>query len=252
VRKGTAWITLDRPKVRNAIDLETMGRLREAAVTVDDDAAVDQVVVTGAGDVFSAGGDVNEMLARRGKGVATFERHMEGLAGLVAAVVASDKVWVARVNGDAVGAGLGLVLACDLAVASTTARFGAVFGRMGLVADTGVSALLVRSVGLRRAQELLLTARLLDAREAHSWGIVQQAVPHEKLDEAIDGLLEALAAVPPSARGRIKRQVLRAGQVPVRDALIHEAMLQGLSFSTPEHAERVDAFLARKGGGRRA
>lgn len=245
-RGDVAWVTLDRPKVRNAIDIDTIRWLRRAVAAADRDENVRAVVLTGTGDVFSSGGDIHEMVKRRGEGVATFERHLEGFAGLVRSVLESPKVWVARVNGDAVGAGLGLVLMCDLAVAAEEARFAALFGRVGLAADSGVTALLPRAVGWRRAQEMLLTARFVSAAEAAAWGLVTRSVAAKELDGAADGLLEALKQVPAPTLGRLKRQLLRNAQAPVADGLLHEAILQGFSFTTPEHAERVEAFLAKR------
>lgn len=249
-RGDVAWITLDRPKVRNAIDIETIRRLRAAADAAARDETVRAVVLTGAGDTFCSGGDIHEMVARRGQGVATFERHLEGFAGLVRSVTESPKVWVARVNGDAVGAGFGLVLMCDLAVAAESARFAALFGRVGLVADSGVTALLPRAVGLRRAQEMLLTARFVDAATAADWGLVTRAVAADALDGSVQEVLAALGQIPLPTLARLKRQVLRNAQVPLSDGFFHEAILQGFSFSTPEHAERVDAFLAQRKKGR--
>jgi 2-(1,2-epoxy-1,2-dihydrophenyl)acetyl-CoA isomerase len=246
VRDGAAWIVLDRPNVKNAVDFETLQALRSAAVAAETDDNVRRVVLTGTGDVFSSGGDVNDMVRRRGRSAATFERHLGGLADLVERIASSDKVWLARVNGDAVGAGLGLVLSCDLAVATETARFSAAFGRLGLVADSGVSHYLVRYAGLRRAQELLLTGRFLSAHEAVEWGLINAAVPATGLDAAVTKLAEGLETVPAPTLGRLKRQVRRNGTVGLRDALRHEAMLQGLAFATPEHAQRSEAFLRRK------
>lgn len=245
-RDDVAWITLDRPKVRNAIDIETIRRLRDAADAAAADPEIRAVVLTGADRTFCSGGDIHEMIQRRGEGVATFERHLEGFAGLVRTVTESPKVWVARVNGDAVGAGLGLVLMCDLAVATESARFAAVFGRVGLVADSGVTALLPRAVGLRRAQEMLLTARFVDAATAADWGLVTRAVAGDVLDQAVAELLDGIGQIPLPTLARLKRQVLRNAQVPISDGFFHEAILQGFSFSTPEHAERVDAFLAQR------
>ena len=247
---GVATLRLDRPEVRNAIDVNTLNALRAAAAKLDRDDRVDIVVLTGAGDIFSAGGDVHDMVSRRGKSLATFERHMEGLADLVGSIQASSKVWLARVNGDAVGAGLGLVLSCDLAVASATARFAALFGSVGLVADTGVSAMLVRTVGIQRAKEMLLTGRFLDAETAEDWGLVHRVAAPSAMDAAMDETIAALRSIPPVTRGLLKRQLARNAHVPLRDALVAEALLQGVAFATPEHAERSDAFLKRKGGGK--
>ncbi len=249
-RDDVAWITLDRPKVRNAIDIDTIRRLRSAADAVADDDRVRAVVLTGTGDTFCSGGDIHEMVRRRGQGVATFERHLEGFAGLVRTVTESPKVWVARVNGDAVGAGLGLVLMCDVAVAAASARFAALFGRVGLVADSGVTPLLPRAIGLRRAQEMLLTARFVDAATAAEWGLITRAVDADGLDEAVQEVLDGIGQIPPATLARLKRQLLRNAQVPIADGLFHEAILQGFSFSTPEHAERVDAFLEKRKRGR--
>jgi enoyl-CoA hydratase/carnithine racemase len=246
IRDGTAWITLRRPEAKNAIDVDTMNALRQAIIQLEADASVHRVVLTGHGDVFSAGGDIKDMVARRGQSLATLERHINGYADIVERILNSAKVYVARVGGDAIGAGLGLVLACDLAIASSNARFVAAFARLGLVADTGVGTLLARTVGRRRAREMLLTARPVEASQALEWGLVNQVVEPKALDEAVAATIDALASLPAQTLARIKSQLERNAATSVSDGLRYEAILQGVAFATPEHAERADAFVNRK------
>lgn len=244
-REGVRTLTLNRPEVRNALTLETLDALRaELGQAAKDGARC--VVLTGAGQAFCAGGDIQSMVARRGQAVQTMERMRAGLGEVLGAMRALDAPVLAKVNGDCVGAGLGLALACDIVVASATARFGAPFVNLGLVPDTALTYELPRRMGPGRAKELALTGALLQATEAWEERLVDRVVPAPDLDDTVNELAARLAAQPTRVLGLAKR-ALDAGAEGTRDAaLLLEAYTQGICFTLPEHAEGVQAFVEKR------
>lgn len=242
-------VTIDRPEVRNALNLEALQSL-VAALDETRRAPEPVVILTGAGEAFCAGGDVQDMVARRGQAFATYERLRAGLLAIVERIMRHPKPVVARIAGDAVGAGCAIALACDVAVASDRARFGFPFVKVGLVPDTGASWLLPRAVGLPAARRLLLSGELIDAATAERWGLIVQRVPDAAaLDAAIGDWTRRLAELPPGAIGDTKRLLAGNLDVPLATAMQQEALLQAVRFTTDEHARAVDAFLSKRKGG---
>lgn len=242
---GIRTLTLSRPEVRNAIGLETLEALQRELAAIPG-AGVRCVVLTGAGAAFSAGGDIQQMVERRGKAVETAERLRTGLAGVVEGLRALDAPVLAKVNGDCVGAGLGLALACDITYASATARFGAPFVGLGLIPDTGLTHMLPRRMGLQRAKELVFTGSLLQATEAWELGLVNKVVAPPDLDAAVSELATRLAAMPTRTLGMAKRALQHGSDGRLADALVAEAYTQGICFTMPEHEEGVRAFLEKR------
>lgn len=241
-------LTLNRPEARNAVNLETL-RLLVEALERSHTSPGRVVVLTGAGGAFCSGGDIQEMVSRRGQAVATFERLREGLSRLVRLIVEHPKPVLARVDGDAVGAGLGLALACDALLATRASRFGCPFVKVGLVPDTGTSWLLPHIVGVQQARRLLLTGELIDATEAEALGLVSQLVDDASaLDAATADWTRRLIALPATALRDAKRELWQNLHLTLGTATLNEALLQGVRFTTDEHAKAVDAFLAKRKG----
>lgn len=238
---GVRRITFDRPDVKNAFTGAVAAELADHLDDADP-ADHDAVVLTGEGDAFSAGGDIEAMAERDETPREAYERLRETFGRLGETILDCPVPVVARVNGDAVGAGLSVVAACDFAYAAESARFGAAFARVGLVPDVGATFLLPRIVGLRRAKELVMTADLYTAEEAAELDLVNEAVPDEALDETVDGLLETLAARPTRTLG-LAKQAMHANLGPWRDALDYEALVQSQAYGTLEHEEGVNAFV---------
>lgn len=243
-----ARITLNRPEVKNALNLEALSQFVEALESANHDPPTRVLVIQGAGGDFSTGGDIQDMIARRGKAVATAERLKAGLARVVQLLAAHEKAVIARVDGDAVGAGAAVALACDVLLATQRSRFGFPFVKVGLVPDTGSSYVLPRIVGLQAARRLLLTGDLVGADEAAKLGLVTQIVPDVAgLDAAESVWTAKFSALPPTAVRDARRLVWQNLDVPLANALTQEAFLQGIRFTTAEHAQAVDAFLAKRG-----
>ncbi len=212
-----AIVTIDRPEARNTMTFEMYDRLHDACASLDADSAVRVVVLTGAGDrAFASGTDIRQFLAFRTKEDAL---SYEARIGRVLSRIASlSKPTIAMLQGDAVGGGLFLALACDLRLAAAHARFGAPIARtLGNFVAPASLALMVAALGPVRARELILTARLVDAVEAKAIGLV---------DEVHAG--EALAARTRELAGRI------AGHAPLTLAATKEATRRLLAAATPD------------------
>ncbi|MEY7851732.1 enoyl-CoA hydratase/isomerase family protein [Natrarchaeobius sp. A-rgal3] len=239
---GVRYLTFDRPATRNAFTAEVA---RDLAAELDavDECTLDAVVLTGDGESFSAGGDIEAMAARDETTAEAYERVRSTLGRVAKRVLTAPVPVVTKVNGDAVGAGLSLVAASDFAYAAESARFGASFVNVGLVPDMGATVTLPRLIGLRRTKELVFTGRLIEAEEAASIDLVNESVPDGDLDDCVDDLLETLAARPTETLGLAKRAIHDNLGRSWRAGLEREAYVQTEAYDTPAHREGVDAFL---------
>jgi 2-(1,2-epoxy-1,2-dihydrophenyl)acetyl-CoA isomerase len=240
-----ATITLNRPDARNALDLTMRHELLAALDEVEAASDVRVVILTGAGGHFCAGGDVKTMRERRHT-AAEGRARVESLNRLVLRLVDFPRPTIAMVDGFAVGAGCNLALGCDLIVASDRARFGEVFGKIGLVPDGGGTWLLSRLVGLSRAKELIFTADVIDAARAREIGLVNQVVPVADLERATRALGERIAAGPPAVLRMAKHLVNRASTSDLAGALDGEAWAQAIAITGEDHQEGLRAFFDKR------
>ncbi len=245
VERAVATLTLARPEARNALrpaDWQALGaQIAEAAR----DPAVRVLVLCGAGGNFCAGGDIPTMPERLALPLDERRAQLLADAETIAQLVELDKPVIARIEGAAVGAGLALALACDVRIATAEARLGAAFHRVGLSADFGLSWLLPRLVGLGRALDLLLSARLIEGAEAQAIGLISRSVAADALASEVDAYAARLAASPPLAVAASKRALWSCAP-SLRAQLIVEAEAQArLSHSADAH-EGVAAFLAKR------
>lgn len=234
-------VTFDRPDSYNAMTAEVARDLADALDDLDP-ADHDAVVVTGEGAAFSAGGDIDAMAARDETASEAYERVRATLGRVAERVLTAPVPVVAKVNGDAVGAGLSLAAAADFAYAAESARFGASFVNVGLVPDAGGTAILPRIVGLRKTKELAFTGDLVDAEEAAALDLVNGVVPDDDLDERVEDLLETLRDRPTETIALAKRAIHDNLGQSWRDGLDREAHVQALAYDTDAHEEGVDAF----------
>ncbi|MEV5842361.1 enoyl-CoA hydratase-related protein [Streptomyces sp. NPDC051985] len=242
-RKGAvAWITLNRPERLNALDEPTRRALLDALHGADDAPEVRCIVLTGTGRGFCVGQDLAARRELADAGATVRDTYNP----LVTAIAGMDTPVVAAVNGPAVGAGMGLALSCDLVLAARNASFACSFGKVGLVPDTGVSGVLVRTLGHPRAFELATTGRSLSAAEALSLGLVNAVVPAEDLVAEAQARAEALAAGPALAFALTKRVLRLAVHAEQAVVLAAEADAQGTAARSPDHAEGVAAFADRR------
>ena len=243
---GIAWLTLNRPDRLNAFSPAMLLALREALQRVRSDAAVGVVVITGAGRGFCAGGDVKTMPERAEQG---FEERVEGLRRmhqLPMLLRTMPKVVIAMVNGPAVGAGLGLAMACDLRIAGRSARFGTGFAGVGYSGDFGGSWTLTRLVGTAKARELYFFGEIIDAETARSLGLVSRVVEDDALHEVTAALARRIAEGPRIAYGYMKRNLFAAETEPLAAVLEMEAVHQARTAMTEDHLEASRAFAEKR------
>ena len=251
IADGVATVTLDRPEVRNVVsDAPLVDELPRAFDRLGSDDGVRVVVLTGRGSAFSAGGNVRMMHERGGMFAGSADSiadgYRRGIQRLIRSVVRVEVPVVAAVNGPAIGAGFDLALACDLRIASTTARFGETFVNLGLIPGDGGSWLLPQVVGMQRAAELAYTGRLVDADEALALGIVLSLHEPDDLLEAASTLARQIAAKPGTALRYTKRLLGRARDGAGFEQVLEEAAtLQAVLHDTPEHAAAVAQMVQR-------
>jgi 2-(1,2-epoxy-1,2-dihydrophenyl)acetyl-CoA isomerase len=242
-RGAVALVTMDHAERRNAMTLEMRQVLRDTFRGFVTDADVRAVVLTGAGDAFCSGADVQAM---QGRDLAGARQRMHTLHAMILAIHALDKPVVAAVRGPAVGIGFSLAMACDVVVASPGANFSQVFTRVGLAPDGGAIWFLARQMGHSRARELVYGARRFGADEAHALGLVQRLVPDERvLDEAL--ALAAQYAEGPGLALAMAKQMFRAGVAPSLEQFLQTELLAGPALSqTADHAEGAAAFREKR------
>jgi 2-(1,2-epoxy-1,2-dihydrophenyl)acetyl-CoA isomerase len=236
-------ITLNRPDVRNAIDIPLRVELAHAITAADDDASVRAIVLTGAGPVFCSGGDIATM--RRMPEVEAMER-AELAMRVIRAIWGTAKPVIAAVEGAAFGAGVALAAACDRVVAARDARFAATFTNVGLAGDMGIFASLPRRVGPAKAAQMLLLPEPIDAEQAHAIGLVDALADAGKALEAATEDARRLAAGPARAYGVIKTLLAVAPALNPLDVLDDEARHQATLFGSDDFAEGIAAFHEKR------
>ena len=244
LRGAHAHLTIDREAARNALSAQAMRELREGLDRAEADPQARVVVITGAGSrAFCAGGDLSSMGGGEGFLDGHDARRAYGL--LLRRIQDCALPSVARVNGHVLAGGVGLLLACDLAVASESAQLGLPEIDRGLFPMT-VMALLQRHVGRKRALELAMTGDRLSMREALEWGLVNRVVPAAELDAATDALAQKLAGKRRAILQLGRRAFFTAEDLPLPQAVEHLASQLSLNVLTEDAGEGVGAFLEKR------
>lgn len=239
---AVATVVLDRPDRLNALDLATRRALVSTLRELGADDAVRAVVLTGSGRAFCVGQDLaaeDELAHAEETVAATYNALAQTIASLPQPVVAS-------VNGLAVGAGMGLALACDLRLAADDASFSCSFGAVGLVPDTAVSWYLVRELGYARAFALATSGRSLPAADALALGLLNEVVAATALPGRVAELAAQLAAGPSHAFALTKRQFRAAAEISFEASLAMEARHQGSAADHPDHLEGRAALAEKR------
>jgi 2-(1,2-epoxy-1,2-dihydrophenyl)acetyl-CoA isomerase len=245
VSEATLVVTLDGPHVRNALGWETWAQLDAALDTSRDAAGVRSVVLTGAGNAFSSGGDVRTR-APKGRGVMAPGARIELVHPVLRRLARFPQLLIAAVEGPAVGVGWALALACDIVIASRSSFFAAPFVQRGLVPDGATAWLLTRSIGRYRALDLLLWGARVSAEEAFAMGLATRVVPDGRaLSEAL-AMASSLAAGPEDAMA-LTRHLVRTGEALDYDAFLDlERVTATLNLHGPDAAEAQAAFLEKR------
>jgi 2-(1,2-epoxy-1,2-dihydrophenyl)acetyl-CoA isomerase len=248
VTDGIATLTLNRPERLNALGDSLRDDFHDAVLRAGEDENVRVIVVTGAGKGFCSGGDVKAMHEARetGRQRALMERVAPSRDRTLLAMQDAPKPFIAAVNGAAAGAGMNLALACDIRIASTTARFAQSFVKRGLHPDWGGTYFLPRIVGMAKACEMIFTGELIDADEALRLGIVSAVHSPERLMDATRELAGKIAAGPPIALRLARRALYHNQEADLRSALEFETFAQNLCYETEDSREGVRAFVEKR------
>ena len=241
---AVAVITIDRPKVLNALNGPTLDELRRALLDIKSDPAIRVVIITGAGErAFVAGADITELATQRPDESREHARRGQHVFDLIEHL---GKPVIAAINGFALGGGCELALACTLRIAADTARLGQPEINLGLIPGFAGTQRLTRLIGKSAALDLLLTGRQIPADEALRVGLVNRVAPAADLMTSARTLALELAGKPPLAARYILEAVHRGMDVPLDQAQFLEATLFGLITSTDDRREGTAAFLEKR------
>jgi methylglutaconyl-CoA hydratase len=248
--EGTGWLTLDRPEVHNAFDDTLIARMAEALAALGGDPNVRAVVLAARGKSFSAGADLNWM--RRMGGYSHEENIADamGLAELLRTLDELPKPTIARVQGPAYGGGVGLVAACDIAIAAETARFALTEVKLGLIPAV-ISPHVLAAIGPRQARRYFVSGEVFDAAEAHRIGLVHRTVPAADLDAAVRDMLKTLAGNGRRAMAEVKELIRAVTGRPIDEAVMRDTAERiARARASDEGRERITQFLEKRKAGR--
>jgi 2-(1,2-epoxy-1,2-dihydrophenyl)acetyl-CoA isomerase len=246
------YLTMNRPDKLNALSPDMIAGLLENLANAAQSSAIGCVVLTGAGRGFCAGGDITAMRDRNEGGGGPAPTVEDRVAGLRRSEESSvllhemPKPTIAAVNGPAAGAGLSLAMACDIRIASSTARFGTAFAKVGFSGDFGGTYFMTRLLGPAKARELYFLADVIDADEALRIGLASRVVPTESFRDEVHSFAKRLANGPSIAYSYMKANLNAALTADVRTMVDREAWGQTMTGRTEDHREAVKAFLEKR------
>lgn len=245
-RGAVAWLWMNRADVHNAFDETLIAELTSTLQALDSSDAVRVIVLAGRGKSFSAGADLNWM---RRQGAASTEDNLADarkLAELFRVLSAGAKPTIARVQGAALGGGMGLASACDICVASSAAVFATSEVRLGIV-PAAISPYVVRAIGERQAYRYFQTAERITAARARDIGLVHEVAEPEALDAAVQAVVDALLAGRPKAQAASTALIRAVANRPVTAELIEDTARRIAELrATPEAKEGLSAFLEKR------
>ncbi len=250
-RDGAIWtLTMNQPETRNALTGNTaVEELVQVCDEIRRDASVKAVILTGAGPIFSSGGNVKDMQRFFDDALtpdAIREEYRQGIQRIPRALTQLDVPVICAINGPAIGAGLDLTCMCDIRIASETATFAESFVRVGIVPGDGGAWLLPRAVGRAKAAEMAFTGEAIDAQQALACGLVSRVVPADQLLATARALADKIAANP-GAVMRMTKRLLREGEHSTLESLLElSAGYQALAHKTADHREAVMAFVEKR------
>ena len=242
VAESIATLTIDRPQVKNALDLQTVNEVRAALQALAQDSGVGVLIVTGAGETaFVSGADINDIRTRgRDEGLAAIN------SSLFSEIERFPRPTIAAVNGFALGGGCELALACDLRIASETAKFGQPELGLGIIPGAGATQRLPRIVGMGRAKHLILTGEIIDAKQALDIGLVTMITPPGQLQIRARELAKKVLRQGPLAARLAKLALNAAARVDLDSGLLIETLAQALCYGSEDKLEGTTAFLEKR------
>ena len=242
VSESIATLTIDRPEVKNALDLETVGAIRSALQSLAGDAAIGVLIITGGGEsAFVSGADINDIRARgRDEGLAAIN------SSLFAEVERFPRPTIAAINGYALGGGCELALACDIRIASDTAKFGQPELGLGIIPGAGATQRLPRLIGMGRAKHLILTGEIIDAKQALDIGLISAVTPSGQLQIRAREMAKKILRQGPLAARLAKVALNASARVDMDSGLLIETLAQALCYSSDDKIEGTTAFLEKR------
>jgi len=239
-----AYVTVDRPKVLNALNMATMQELKQAFASIKEDSGVRVAILTGAGEkAFVAGADIGELSQHTP--VSAKEYTHQGQA-IIDAIEDLGKPVIACINGFALGGGCELAMACTMRIASENAKLGQPEVKLGLIPGYGGTQRLPRLVGKGIAMQLVLSGEMISAQEAHRIGLVNEVVPAAELIPRAEAIAAKIIANAPLAIQYAMEAVNRGLDLPLADGLFLEATLFGVCCATEDKNEGTKAFLEKR------
>jgi 2-(1,2-epoxy-1,2-dihydrophenyl)acetyl-CoA isomerase len=243
---SVARLTLNRPSAANAIDMTLARELMLAAIRCDEDDSIRCVLVTATGRFFCAGGDIRGFVAA-GTSIGSLLKEMTAYYHMaIARFMRMNKPLIVAVNGTAAGAGFSLAMIGDLVIAGRNAQFTAAYTALGVSSDGGLSWLLPKLVGLRQAQELVFTNRMLSSDDALNMKLVTRVSENEALEEDAMRTAKELAAGPTRAYGSFRRLLLRSSESSLESHLEEESRALADTAGSPHGCEGISAFIAKR------
>jgi enoyl-CoA hydratase/carnithine racemase len=242
-RDGVAWLTLHRPEAYNALSLGLIEALTQEAESIAGDPSVRAVIIQGAGRGFCAGHDMRQLRDNATKSY--YDKTFAASSRLMLTLVRLPQPVIAKVHGIATAAGSQLLATCDLAVAAETARFGTPGVNIGLFCSTPMVAL-SRNIGRKRAMQMLLTGEMIDAETALSFGLINEAVPEERLDEAAAAWAEKVKRKSSHVLKIGKQAFYQQLEMGLEDAYRYAAGVMSENMLAKDAEEGIDAFLEKR------
>lgn len=242
VASPVAHITMNRPDRRNALSMAHMRDMIAALDSVRDDSRVHVVTIGGAGPIFSAGHDLSEMMDRS---MSFYRELFDVCTQMMETIHRMPQPVIAKVHGVATAAGCQLVAACDLAVATDDARFATPGVKIGLFCSTPMVPI-SRAVGRKRAMQMLLTGEFIDAATAVDWGLINQAVPADELETAVDDLIASITRFSPAVLGIGKVAFWSQIELDEHRAYDHTKAVMSTNAAAADAQEGMGAFLGKR------
>jgi len=244
-KKGPiAYVTINRPKVLNSLNKQTIVDLKEAFEDARDDSTLGGIVLTGAGDkAFAAGADISELASKTAVEAEEDTRFGQGVTNLIENL---GKPVAAAINGFALGGGCELAMACTFRIASESAKFGQPEVRLGVMPGYGGTQRLPRLVGKGRAMQIVLSGEIITAQEAYRIGLVNEVVPGSNLIARTEEVLIRIIANAPLSVKFSLEAVNRGMETSLAEGLVLEASLFALCAGTEDKKEGTSAFLAKR------